>query len=530
VTEETIDQVPTSGTDDVPASAPPVSDEEAPTDTADDGDASERPAHVYSSNPRVNLTRTVFEKLKKGEEFNPAEALSLLDVDIEEFNALVDTYPNQNFAASEHGQRWFSIIEQAQSYLLRSRALAGSLARENSLWQQVIAHGNEKLAAGKPKFGEKHEGGLLTGEAAMMRMQGLLGLGTVVRIPLYHSGLWLSIKAPGDNAFLELEQKIANEKLTLGRQSNGLIFSNTSVYTTMYLLDFILDHVYEASFKYDEVGKLKSIIDITDIPTVLWGMLCATYPSGYQYQKSCVVDPTKCQHIVEELLNLGKLSWTDERRLSTKQRVHMARRGAKFTTQELAAYRAEHDFVEFSEVELSPHLIVQFRVPTIAEYQQSGYNWIESIVRQADKVFAGHLSGNDRDQYIIQQGQVTALRQYAHWVDKIIMVDPEEERDGDHPYGPSARTVVDRSTLEDLIAQMAGNDGVFKNFFEGVGRYIDNTTISLIALPKYRCPKCGGEMPDEERKHPHLIPLDMTSLFFTLIDQRISKVLSKSIA
>lgn len=495
----------------------------------DDHHSNEPSRNVKGPNAHAQQDRTVYEPLPKGKVFDPEQAVALLDVTIDEFNELVENYPNMNFGSGEQGAKWYSSLESAQGHLLRGRALVGSLAREASFWRQIVHHNGTTLMAGRPKFGENEGGNLLTGERAMMKMQAVLGLGAVIRVPLWHTGLWVSVKAPSETALLELERKIANEKITLGRQSNGLIFSSTSVYTVTHLINFVLEHVYEVTYKVDDMSQLKKVIRTTDIPTLLWGMLCAIYPMGYNYHKSCVINPQNCQHVVEELLNLSKLSWTDERRLTDKQRQHMTRRGAKFTDDELKAYQDEHGFQADSYVKLAPNLLMQLKVPTLEEFQLSGYAWVESIVRQADRVFAGNLAGEERNQYLIQQGQVTALRQYAHWIERLVMIDDEKEYSAEKPWDDGDEQIVDRQTLENTVAQLAANDDVFKAFFEGMGRYIDSTTISLIAIPKYNCPNCGAEMTDDEKKHPHLIALDVTSLFFTLTDQRINKVLSRSL-
>lgn len=503
----------------------------APSDAAEHEEHASAPApQPLGPNPNAELDRIVFESLKTGAKFDPEQALALLDVTIDEFNALVESYPNMNFGSGEQGAKWYNSLETAQGHLLRGRALAGALARENSLWRQIITHGTDKLFAGRPKLGEKSEGGnLLTGERAMMKMQAVLGLGAIVRVPLWHTGIWVSVKAPSEQALLQLERMVANEKITLGRQSNGLIFSSTSVYTVTHLINFVLDHVYDVTYKVEEMAELKKVIRTTDIPTLLWGMLCAIYPMGYNYHKACVINPEKCQHVTEELINLTKISWTDERHLTEKQRRHMTRMTAKFTAAELEAYQADHAFQQHAVVKLHPDLLMALKVPTIEEFQLSGYRWVDSIVRQADRVFAGTLAGEERNQYLIQQGQVTALRQYAHWIDKLVLIDSDKDYTAEKPWDDSDEQIVDRQTIEDTVAQLAANDDVFKAFFEGVGTFIDNSTISLIAIPKYNCPNCGEAMTDEEKKHPHLIALDTTSLFFTLTDQRINKVLSRSL-
>lgn len=445
--------------------------------------------------------------------------LPLPSADIAEQNQLADRYPNgADIASGVAGEQWLQTVVEAQTMFNRGNALLGSLVRDGSLWKQQIQVGAETLSARRPSFGESAENGeKLTGVQAMLKLQATLGLGAVVRIPLYHTGIWVVLKAPSEAALLELDRRIANEKILLGRVTNGLIFSNNSVYQNSYLMNFVLAHVYEASYKYTEINELKSIIKLTDLPTLLWGLICTIYPNGYPFKQPCITDPTKCQHVVEELLNIQKLSWTDDSALSEKQRRHMLRKTAKFTLDEIKAYQDEHPFTKKGTLKLHERLTAELKVPTLEEYELSGFAWVDGIVKSQDQAFGGTIKGEERNQYIMEQAQVTALRQYAHWIEKLVLHDEKGDK-----------VIDDRKTLEESLSMLSSSEEVFTAFFNGAGKYIDSSTISLIAVPKYNCPACGEPMPDEEKKHPHLIPLDVSNIFFTLQGHRISKALQRS--
>jgi hypothetical protein len=128
--------------------------------------------------------------------------------------------------------------------------------------------------------------------------------------------------------------------------------------------------------------------------------------------------------------------------------------------------------------------------------------------------FGVSLAGQERNAYISEQGRITALRQYSHWVSKVTI---EEEEVGD-----------DRDTIEALMGLLSSDEQISKTFFEEVGKYIDDSVLSLIAIPKHKCPACGHEQSSDEKAHPYLIPLDVSKVFFTLLTHRISKALQRS--
>ena len=219
-------------------------------------------------------------------------------------------------------------------------------------------------------------------------------------------------------------------------------------------------------------------------------------------------------HAVEELLNISKLLFTDERALTDWQRRLMARKADKFTPEELKKYEEEHNFNRHATVSLTPNIAMELRVPTIADYEQLGFAWVDAVVHDVDQAFGGTLKGEERNDFILERGKITAMRQYSHWIERIVLGGKE--------------IIVDPNTLGEVIATLNGDDEIRKNFFNGIGTYINATTISMVAIPKYDCPACGAPQPEELIKHPHLIPLDVMQVFFTLIVRRITKVLNRS--
>lgn len=482
------------------------------------------PLSLLDFEPRSNVTQTSevraynSKDTRRPKQYDDSNSLAFVNGTETELDEHAQrNYPNISITRGDQGGKWAEAISQARRYLMTGDALLGSVLAEDSDWRQSVTAGAEQLQAGRPRFEGAEDGGKLSGEQAMMKLQSVLGLGAIVRIPLWHSGMWICLKAPTEAALLELDRRIGEEKIRLGRRTNGLVYSNTSIYIVSYLVNFALAHVYEATYKFTQEStrenELKSVILSSDIPTLIWGLLCTMYPNGYPHREPCVRDPTHCLHVVEEMLNIGKLSWTNERALTDAQRRHMQRKTAKFTAQELTAYRDQHSYMQHRTVKLHEKLSMEMRVPTIREYEEAGFGWVDGIVQQIDRSYGNMVDEDRRNDFISEQGMMTALRQYVHWVDRLVL---------------EGTTVIDdRSTLEDTLATLTSQEAVYEAFFEGVGKFIDVTTISLIALPKYDCPNCGKPMQDNYKLHPYLVPLDVVAVFFTLLDQRITPVLSK---
>lgn len=462
--------------------------------------------------PTVELKHPTSSPLAK--KFDPTYALSVLSANVDELNKLAEGYPQLKILGNEQSEEWRRAMVEGQGTLLRGMALAASIVRDHSLWRQSVTAGAEELQPYRPKFSDNGEGSKLVGEAAVMKIQALTGLGSVVKIPLWHTGIWVQFKAPTEAALLELDRALTNDKITLGRLTNGLIYSNSSVYFISRLVNFALAHVFDATYKYNRPEDLKEIIRANDIPTLLWGLLCSIYPSGYPYEQPCLTDPSKCMHIVRETLNITKLSWTDNNALTEWQRRLMTRKNQKSTAEEIKRYADEHSFSKDSVIDLNPAIKVELKVPTVAEYERSGFAWVDSIVAQVDQAFGSTLKGDQRNEYIMERGRLTALRQYSHWINRIVIQGKD--------------VIDDPTTIEDVINPLTGDQDLYTNFFNGVGKYIDSTTISMIALPRFDCPACGAPMSEEQKRHPHLVPLDIAQIFFTLLDQRVYRALQRT--
>jgi hypothetical protein len=303
--------------------------------------------------------------------------------------------------------------------------------------------------------------------------------------------------------------------------THGLAYSNMSVYFNSFLFNFALSMVFDSSIKGFTPETLKERILLPDLPILLWGLLITIYPDGYRYHRPCINDPSVCTHVVEELLDISKLCWTDNSALQQSQRNHMVRKTTKFTDIELSNYVSQHGYASKNTVLLKEingnRTVAELRVPTLADYEQSGFAWVEGIVSGADQAFGSQLGGQDRDDYLLDQARITALRQYAHWINRLTFNGKEY--------------IEDRTTLENLVGQLTGDQVVSDNLLDGVRNFINEVTISQIAIPSYACPSCQKDQCEdtESNKHPHLIPLDIGTIFFILLGQRTTLLLGSAI-
>lgn len=452
--------------------------------------------------------------IEKQGEFDPTKDLSvsLLNCTIPQFNELVESFPNLNAASGQMGENWVQAISSGRDHLMVGDLFADTLCTEDSEWTQRVDVDGKKLGIGSPVM--KKKGGEISGEAALMRANSIMGLGAVVSVPLWNTGIWVTLKAPSDAALLELDRRISNEKVELGRQTHGLLFSNSSIYTTSYLVNFALNCVYDATVKDITPNALRRMIKITDIHTLLWGLVCTIYPNGYPYSQPCTANPAHCQHIMGAHLKLSRLQWVNHRALTLTQRRHMENRSAKMTTEAIQNYQREHTMGGEDSFLVQDQTRVHLRVPTIDEMETSGMAWVDGIVQMTDNAFGQSIKGEERNDYINSQARLTELRQFSHWFQEIELLTTEE-------------TISDRATIDVVLGSWSQASGISDEIVTAVDKFTNASTVSVIAIPRYNCPACGEPVGETLENHPHLIPIDISSVFFTLLDQRMYKALSK---
>ena len=464
-----------------------------------------RPPAPDATNVRQDFD--VYRPLPK--DYQQPERIWLPSDTPERLNAAIDAVPNVRLDDTTGSQQWARALNLGTELSMIGNAFGDSVLRPDSLWRQVVPSAEGDLAAKSPEF--KDSPGLtLTGERAILRMRHLLGQGSVTQIPLWHSGFWIALKAPSDGALLELDRRLLMEKITLGRTVHGLCYSNHNVYIIGWLVEFALNHIYDVSVEGWATEDLRKHISSLDIPTLLWGLASVIWNQGFEYNQACAAEPEKCQHVFKELLDILKLHWVDNRSLTEWQVAHMAGRNNKARPEVIEKYRSEFVRMRPRKVQVDDKVWVTLKTPTVEEYLDSGNRWVAGIVQMVDSAF--QLDGEDgtRNAHIDEQGKATTMRQFAHYVSQIHL--------------SNDNNILDRETLEMALNDLSSRPGLVDRYMDEIGKYINDSTIAVVAIPAHECPNCGTPRESNLPKFPQLLPIDVASTFFTLLVQKVQAI------
>lgn len=484
-------------------------------DAASNGDtAPEAPEReAWPGLPALEPSKTVKQE---HETYNPDLSPGSLDPAKGEFIILpadtekrVEQYhaerPNEQIGDTEGERMWAQRMLDGELTRPVNSQFQASVEREDADWGQSVKSEMGELMAARPRLAQPGES-MLTGQRAVQRVRAIIGIGGLIQVPLWNSGFWITLRAPDEGDLLDLFRRTSEQKVTLGRRTYGLAFANSSSFIAEELVNFVLEHLHDSTLKAGN-EFVRKYLKVHDLQTIAWAMACAIYPKGFQYSRSILAGENQEKKEVKGLLNVSKLQFVDRRMLSPKQVAHMSRRvGNTMTDEMLENYQSEFLLRE-RRVKLEEGLEMTLKVPTIDEYLSAGHRWIDSITDMVDRAFGREQSDEQRDRYISHKGKATVMRQFAHWVKDLVET-------GD-------REVVfsDAETVDMMMDTLSAVDDIRVKYFEAIHKFIDDTTVSVIATPTVASSE-ENVLP----RFPHLVPIDALYTFFTLLVQKNNRI------
>jgi ureidoglycolate hydrolase len=67
----------------------------------------------------------------------------------------------------------------------------------------------------------------------------------------------------------------------------------------------------------------------------------------------------------------------------------------------------------------------------------------------------------------------------------------------------------------------SGNEVVRNEIVRAMQEYYDETVLSIVGIPAFKCRGCQQVNTSDSVKHPYVIPVDALQLFFALKDRRL---------
>lgn len=435
--------------------------------------------------------------------------INILGMGVDRFEQLRSLYKNLDYGKTDHGRKWTESLKATGFNAVWGDRLHNLGDREGSDWQRSLDYQGIPIQPIVPDFSDRIQPGeRLTGAAATIRIRSLLGLGSTLRLPLYHSAFWVELQCPTDAQLFQMVQMVANEKTELGSQSYGRIFTAANVYHAKHITDLACNLIIDSNLENWEnlQGGLQSIISIKDIQTLSWGLAALIHQNGYPMSQPCVADPSKCQNIDTSILNLQRCLWVDRNRVPKEVLAAMYQPNERIKLERVKELQALMD--EPHVFNINEDIVARLKTPSISKYIEAGYQWFSELASQVDRAFSD-FSKEERRRYLIGEASLATLRYHSHWFDVL------------HVQGG---IVDDSSDIRDSITYLSEDPEKVELVVKELTAMIEKSMISMVAIPQTTCSKCNK--PSHRAinpRHPSLITLDAMKTFFTLAVQKYSQ-------
>jgi len=424
----------------------------------------------------------------------------------------------------EQGDDWIRTIAVGNTNVPFNDVFKDSLGREASEWQQHLRSGETMIRGGKVRLPDNTK---LEGPRAALFVTQILSRGSLIRIPLYHTGIWITIRKPNPTAIIDLFKQLGQDKYEVGRNTYGLAFSNVSVMKARTIMEFCIEHIHQTTYRItDNISELLDVVKIQDMWLILNGLVAAMNPTGFNYKRGCINSTDSCNHIDEGRIDPLKLVWVDRTTITETMFAHLTR-GTKNSIIQADLDRYQETLMVGKPkrfcLDEETKTYVTFKSPTISDYFKSGNEWLEGLIKLVEKALTESDNYRERNKWLFQYSQAQALRHYYHWVDSI-------EMDG--------KIANDPSTVKLMLEPLGSEDIVAENFMKLVTEFISNSAIAVVGIPIYECPVCGTTQEENNPIDPNMppllvpknlqvIPLDLLSLFFDQAMNHYRRILQR---
>lgn len=368
----------------------------------------------------------------------------------------------------------------------------------------------------------------LSTKSAIARFQSIIGLSNTITVSLYHSGFTIGLSAPTQAELNTLHMEIYSETLDVGRNTSAFIASHKRGGAVRIMRDYIKSKIVSCSLSvdFDDVFKYISILDFDSI---LLGLLAATYVDSIVVSRTCknsqVIDETgsvKCMHTIRSELNPRKMLFVNKDMLTNDMAMTISKRTTgSVTMEERDAYISSLNNILENKRKIKKdvflgnfkgnELYVEFKIPTVDEFVEESDIWVEETKLQLDELI-------DKTADIKRSNALESIMANKILTNINATITGFLVRD---EYGNESKH-EDREFIRSILVSLSGEMGIVEDVLIKLKEFLNESTISIVAINKFICPSCKEENSEEDTPSAFedFIPLNMLDFLFTLVGDR----------
>lgn len=427
-----------------------------------------------------------------------------------------DDYPHLGDWAQAVDEAFF--VASAEDYPQKE------VSKDLGKWKQSFTHGTMNIGImnrsgdlGKIKGNTKTTGrAFLTAVRTRQTSNGMECM-----FPLHGTGIWVGLKPAKDLRWLAFDTERTERRVSLGRQTNGLVFSARSGYEQQDVLDFILEHMTYCNVKGYDAETLLEKISVFDVSTLIWGFAVTNYIDGFPVKIPCLSNPSKCQHVTDAIMRIRNMSWVNSDKLNSEQIKFLADYKTDRTEDDLKKYQSSGIFETERTVKVDDWTTVTLRIPSAAHNLFCSRRWIEEVTEAIDGALSKsgrgeNVADNKRLTHLLRGLEESQLREYVSWI-KEIKVDISDE---------DSATSDSIDDIEAWCEEKSSDTDVTTKLYDAIKEYMGDMTVSVIGYPAFKCPSCEGgvDIGDSEFVNADvdsIVTLDPLKYFLALMVRKL---------
>lgn len=368
-------------------------------------------------------------------------------------------------------------------------------------------------------------------ELLLSQFLSIMGRGEKINVPLWHSGFRVVISPPSTNDILALHTKVSKDQLEAGTDTVGLSYSNDSAILHKYFLELFFNFMESCTLdvNLNEVD-IRDYISILDLNIMYTVVLAAMHIRGIDITTSCNnanrLDEHKkpiCTFSVDVKINPARLLWIDTKRLSKPMLKQMSKMASGKTTlgqvkwyqDELKKHIPERHYMIKNDDADTDDIRVNFRIPTINDYLSESNLWLLELTSNVRESITDGHTDSKRDNYVNAIRYLMRLSVYNAFVKSISIRGNE---------------LTERDLIIKALTTNGKEDTIVNDLLKNVTEYIENSSVAVVAIPAFICPKCNEDGRDGKQstygteRLKELIPIDPSTLFFELTAHQLASL------
>lgn len=442
------------------------------------------------------------------------EELSVPPAPLSTQEEVLRTMPNLRDVTEESDVEWGRTLlhSNSMSPILADGNLEDIFSREGSDWGQGIKVNGDTLRSRVPTF-PRVENAKVTGDQAIQLAYSHMQMGDIFHAAMWNSGFWVSFKPAPEPVWMTINRMLGNETLRVDRKTYGLLHSNATALTISTIINAILPYVYSTSVNPSEmpITSLAEHLSNLDEHDFIWGFIAANYPNGFNIERPCEVDPSKCRTVIKETLNVQELQIVDKEKLPEPCRNHMRQRQAgQMSLKSVIEYQERlqqaMDSVVVIKGQSGQEASIVFSVPSSIKKARMSDAYADDIQESVIKAVTSKAPAAQRPAVYEEFATATEMRMYQHWVKEIRI---------------GTNVIEGERDIANILGAWTRDSDMRIQFFKEISSFIKKCSFTAIGLEAAKCPACGADHSNPEQKlrgRIDYIPLDVVMLFSSLAE------------